>query len=270
MVTKTAAALMFGLFLVCAVAAMPIGALEMDTTAESGGFIQIGEMHAAIGMGQHQGRVDLTRVVARTHFYGVGALEGLRGEITILDSTPIITGVTQDGRPLSMESANAEATMLLGQSVTSWVDIDLTGEVAHEQFEETVGTWAASKDIDVSKPFVFVIEGEFKDVWLHVINGACPVHARMKQLEIEKQSQPFELKAMAVDGTLVGVYATDSVGKLTHPATRVHAHLIYTDPETGERVTGHIERVGLAGNSVLKLPNLGEQGPPLDADESRR
>lgn len=57
-----------------------------------------------------------------------------------------------------------------------------------------------------------------------------------------------------MSGTLVGVYAADSVGRLAHPATKTHTHLIYTDPATGERVTGQVERVGLAKGAALKLP----------------
>ncbi|MEZ6061883.1 MAG: hypothetical protein R3C19_16180 [Planctomycetaceae bacterium] len=51
-----------------------------------------------------------------------------------------------------------------------------------------------------------------------------------------------------------GIYAADSVGKLTHPATSTHTHVIYTDPKTGIRVTGHVEQIGLAKGAVLKIP----------------
>jgi hypothetical protein len=127
-----------------------------------------------------------------------------------------------------------------------------------------------SKGIDVSKPFMFVVEGEFKDVRLHVINGACPIHARMKKHGIEKRKEPFELEVKTANGTLVGVYAADSAGKLTHPTTRTHTHLIYIDEKTGEHLTGHIEQVGLAKDAILKLPSSGEQGAAPDADEPRR
>lgn len=44
-----------------------------------------GEMLLAIGQRQHQGRVLLQELVNREHFYGMGALTGLKGEITICD-----------------------------------------------------------------------------------------------------------------------------------------------------------------------------------------
>ena len=109
-------------------------------------------------------------------------------------------------------------------------------------------------------PFIFVVEGGFTDVRIHVINGACPIRARIKNIDIEPENQPYELEEKSVRGTLVAVHATESVGKLTHPATSTHAHLIYIDEGTGEHVTGHLEQVGLAKGAVLKLPESGEQG----------
>jgi hypothetical protein len=50
------------------------------------------------------------------------------------------------------------------------------------------------------------------------------------------------------------VYAEGSVGQLTLPATSTHGHLVYKDPASGRKVTGHLERFGLAPGAVLKLP----------------
>ncbi|TGN99843.1 hypothetical protein PN36_33010 [Candidatus Thiomargarita nelsonii] len=240
-----------------ALVAVPIVACNAEQLNKSAGLIQIGEMHKVIGKKQHHGRVELAEIVNKPHFYGVGALEAIRGEITVLNSVAIITGVTQDGRPQPMDS-DAKATMIVGQSVSEWMDITMTEEVSHEQFDRTLKAMATSKGIDVSKPFIFVIEGEFNDVRLHVINGVCPIRARMMKLDTHKGNKPFELEVKTVNGTLVGVYAADSVGKLTHPATSTHTHLIYMDGKTGERVTGHIEQVGLAKEAILKLPVSGK------------
>lgn len=221
-------------------------------------FIQYGELHKAIGENQDQGRVALTEIVGRPHFYGIGALAGLEGEITILDSTPVITSVTGDGHPRPMESSTAKATLLAGQSIRKWTKIALAEEVEDQLFDKTIGAAAAEQGIDVAKPFVFVVDGEFTDVRLHVIHGACPIRARMKMMELDKDKRPFEMEAGKLKGTLVGIYAADSVGKLTHPATTTHVHLIYTDKETGHRVTAHIEKLGLTKGSVLQLPANGK------------
>ncbi len=222
--------------------------------SEPAGFVQIGGICDTIGKGQHHGRVSLAEIVARPHFYGVGALEELQGEITILDSKAFVSSVGEDSGPLPIENRAVKATLLAGQSVEEWIELTVTEEVPHDQFDETIAQMAAGQGIDLSRPFVFVVEGAFCDVHLHIINGACPVHARKQNLTIEKEKQPFELTLDALDGTLVAVYATDSAGTLTRPATSKHAHLIYFDEKRAARITGHLERVGLAKGAVLKLP----------------
>lgn len=217
-------------------------------------LLVVGGMHEAIGQKQHQGRISLNDILAKPHFYGVGALEGLQGEITIADSAAMVTTVGQDGQCQSLPPAGAQATMLVGQSVEAWESTVIPETVAHDRFDNVIRSAASRARLDGSKPFVFLVEGEFVNVRLHVIHGACPIHARMKKIALDPAQQPFELDAERVKGTLVGVYAEDAVGRLTHPATSVHAHLVYTDSKTGERVTGHLEQVGLAAGATLRLP----------------
>lgn len=222
------------------------------TTSET--FVRYGSMHEAVGQRIDHGRIGLAEVVKRPHFYGVGALEGLAGEITIQDSVATVTGVTPDGWPKALPPTGMQATMLAGESVEAWTSQTLDKAVSPRQFDEAIASAASRAGIDDATPFIFTIEGEFTNVRLHIIHGACPLHARMKKLELPPSERPFELEAKTLAGTLVGVYATDSVGKLTHPATTTHAHIIYVDQETGQRVTGHLEHVGLAPGAVLKLP----------------
>lgn len=56
------------------------------------------------------------------------------------------------------------------------------------------------------------------------------------------------------DAAAQGVYASDAVGELTHPATSTHVHLIFEDDASGKEATGHVEQVGPAKGAVLKLP----------------
>ena len=238
---------------------LPLGPFGCATreSHQSGEMIRYGGMHETIGQQQHQGRVELEQVVRMPHFYGVGAMEGLDGEITIEDSKPILTSVTPDGQPLPVALENVKAALLVGQSVRGWTPIELIEDVPHRRFDDAVADAALRQGFDsedLARPFMFVIEGQFKDVRLHVINGACPLHARMHKIELRPEDRPFELEAETLDGTLVGVYAADSVGALTHPATSVHVHLIYTDPNTGKQVTGHVERIGVVSGAILKLP----------------
>ncbi len=123
-----------------------------------------------------------------------------------------------------------------------------------QDFDQFIADTASAAGIDTDKPFIFSLEGEFTDISLHVIHGACPIHARMQKIDLPKNKRPFESNLKKVSGTIVGVYAKDAVGNLTHPATSTHVHLIYKDEATGNLLTGHIEKIAVSNGTVVMLP----------------
>jgi alpha-acetolactate decarboxylase len=211
-------------------------------------------MHEAIGQHQSQGRVLLSEVASQPHFFGVAALEELKGEITFFDSSPTITGVTAEGKLEAIDAQKLQATMLAGAYVPAWTEHGIEKDTPPADFDDLIRDAASKSGVDTSKPFVFTLEGEFSEVRLHVINGACPMHARLRKVEIPKESQPFEGEYAKLNGKIVGIYAEDAVGKLTHPATATHLHLIFKDEASGEMATGHVEQTGLVKGALLKLP----------------
>lgn len=227
-------------------------AQERDAAVE-----QYGSMHETIGEQQHQGRIKLEVLLQRPHFYGVGALEELHGEVSIFDSKAVVTSVGSDGKPvvLNDRAALLQATLFVGSSVHKWREVTLPEAIDVDRFDQTIAVQAGELGIDTGKPFLFVVEGDFRQVRLHIINGACPLHSRLRKKTIPAAQKPIEQEFELVSGRLIGVYAKDAVGKLTHPATSVHTHLIYKN-DAGELLTGHIEQVGLEKNARLLLPVL--------------
>jgi len=95
-----------------------------DTETWDGTIVQYGTMHEAIGEQQHQGRVQLNTLVERPHFFAVGALDKLEGEITILDNNVTVTRVDaarqlESGKGSALEN---QATLLIGAYVPSWAE----------------------------------------------------------------------------------------------------------------------------------------------------
>jgi alpha-acetolactate decarboxylase len=213
-------------------------------------------MHEAIGQRQHQGRVELKKLVGWPHFYGVAALEGLEGEATIVDGKVTVTRVDAEGQLKASQASQIDesATLLVGAYVPAWTEHKAGKNVAPDDFDKYIADQAKNANISLSEPFVFTVEGEFRDVRFHVINGACPLHARLKKIELPKENQPFEAELQKVRGTIVGIYAKDAVGDITHPATSTHMHLVFKDEKSGKMVTGHLEQVGLTEGTTLRLP----------------
>jgi hypothetical protein len=76
----------------------------------------------------------------------------------------------------------------------------------------------------------------------------------MRKETLCDQVQPFESGMSSVWGKIVDVFANDAVGKLTHPATPTHCHLVFTDPLSGKTVTGHLEQVGMRQVAQVSVP----------------
>ncbi|MCO6454157.1 MAG: acetolactate decarboxylase [Pirellulaceae bacterium] len=227
-----------------------------DAETWDGTIVQYGRMHEAIGQQQHQGRVELKTLVERPHFYGVAALARLEGEVTILDGKVTVTCVDDKGRLEPDESTPLDnsATLLVGAYVPAWTEHKVTADVAFDELDQFLADAAAKAGVSTEKPFVFTLEGEFSGARLHVINGACPLHARLRKLELPKERQPVEVELDKIRGTVVGVFAKDAVGDITHPATSTHMHLVFTDGKSDKTITGHVEQIGLLRGVTVRLP----------------
>jgi alpha-acetolactate decarboxylase len=225
------------------------------TQPPSTGFFQIGQMREAIGQGQSGGRIRLGDVAEREHFFGVGAVAALAGEVTVEDSQIRVTRVGAGGgpEPVPGDPSEIAATFLFGSPVAAWLRFPLDDAVPADDVDATIGAHVKRAGIDEAEPIVFQVVGTFRDVRVHVINGACPLHARRAGLTLDEPQRPFEATYESISGTIVGVYAKGKAGVLTHPGTSTHMHLIYVEPRTGATVTAHVEQVSFAEGCVLML-----------------
>jgi len=221
---------------------------------DEGSLITIGSMHEAIGEGKHQGRLRLREITAHPGFFGVGALQQLQGEITVFDSVVFVTSVDpeQKLKSLNVADEDLQATLFVGGSVLEWQESLIRETVPAMRLDQFIQLEAERAEISTSVPFLVVIEGDFTNAKLHVINGACPVHARRNKKSLAPEVKPYEEDFDSVPGRLVGIFALNAAGKLTHPGTSLHAHLIWKH-ENGQQFTGHLEQTGVKEGSRMKI-----------------
>jgi len=212
-------------------------------------------MRVVLGQGRHEGRIRLGELTERSHCYAVGALEGLAGEVTVLDGEVVVTRVDETGRPVtnSAEPKDARAAMLVAAYVGRWSERRIDDSVSPEELESYLRRSAREAGLDVSKPFPFVIEGDLTALEMHVINGACPMRAKRLGRELPTAQQPYRKSIAKTEGRLVGIHAAGAAHRLTHHGTETHTHVLLKDKE-GKRSTGHVERVGVGAGAVLRLP----------------
>ncbi|QOJ15221.1 MAG: acetolactate decarboxylase [Planctomycetia bacterium] len=207
-----------------------------------------GEMRPVMREGQTEGRVRLSEVVRRSHAYGVGAVEGLDGEILIDDGRCwVARGRSSASLDVIPDATTTNATLLIVAYVPEWTTISIDRALPAESLDRFVRDAAERAGLETAQPFPFVIEGEFRDVAAHVVNGHCPLDGSPETADAE----PFRVNEKAIRGTLIGFYARDSAGRLTHHGTESHIHLLNRSPQV---LVAHVETVGVAQGAVLRLP----------------
>ncbi|MCO6436743.1 MAG: acetolactate decarboxylase [Phycisphaerae bacterium] len=215
---------------------------------------QYGRMHDVLSKGAAgaTARVALADELGEADACGVGALAGLDGEITIVDGKAWIARPTAGGlRVDGPETSSTEkAALLTVARVPAWTDVRIDEGLGGETLEKFIAKAARSEGLGEKGPLPFVIEGEATDLQTHVINGECPMRPGVR---LTADHQPWRFQSSSpVKVTLVGFYAADSVGNLTHPGTAIHAHAIFD--ADGKTVTAHVERVELNPGATLRLP----------------
>jgi acetolactate decarboxylase len=230
--------------------AMTAGCGSSTATVE-----QFGEMRQVLGgdAADAKSRVALAKVLDTPHAYAVGALPQLQGEITIIDgqawiAQPMGNGELQVDGPSAHSSAGA--AMLTVAHVEQWDEINIETALGDEALEDFIAERARNAGVELERPFPFVIAGTATDLQTHVVNGACPMKPGAR-LAAEQQPWRHQLSATGM-AKVVGFYAADSVGKLTHPGTSVHAHAVFE--ANGQTVTAHVERMKFAPDAKLYLP----------------
>jgi acetolactate decarboxylase len=182
---------------------------------------------------------------------GVGALSKLSGEITI-DGDRVLVSRSLGPDDVTATTGVADgdaASMLFMGMVSSWTDVPITGAVAPMKLDDRLADAFADQGAQTG-PVPFRIEGEFTDVRLHIIGGQCPIRSRMHG---EPMTRPgFELTVPKLKATVVGNYASDTAGGITHMGSDTHMHIIVE--HDGQLITGHVESIGVLPGSTLKLP----------------
>ncbi len=230
-----------------AAAAVPGGCTTGATSVA-----QYGAMRQVMREGQTEPRIRLTDAVAVPHAYGVGALEGLTGEVTIVDGSVWVARVAHAGVDMSgpAPAAQDQATLLTLAHIARWESVPLTTTIEGAALESYIKAAARDMGIDTSKPFPFVIEGDAIRVDLHVINGYCPSAVDPATMD----AQPWVWSSPAPGrAVIVGFYAPDAAGVMTHHGTAVHMHAV-VDID-GRTVAGHVDEAAAGAGAVLRLPS---------------
>ena len=202
-------------------------------------FMQKGDISA---------KADLAVFENTKHFYALGAIENLKGEIQIFNSKSFNT-IVIDSTLTFDNSFNKKATLLVYTSVSKWKSINIPNNVVtYEQLENYIEQTAKENQINTDEPFPFLIEGRPESFDWHVINwkDGDTEHSHEKH----KNSGPHgTINNREVE--MLGFFSNSHHAIFTHHTTNMHIHVKTAD----NKIAGHVDGLTLGKGMILKLPD---------------
>ena len=199
--------------------------------------------------GDLRGHVALETLSSVPHLYGVGPLEGLRGEVSIFASVPSIARIAQD-RVVTAVSWSERACFLVWAQVPAWSERDAgVTPGGLEDIEREVVSFARECGLDPERPLPFRARVTALETTLHVLDkrdGLPHDPERHEQAKVRRT-----LQHAAVE--LIGFYSRQHRGIFTPRESNVHVHLRTEDG----RISGHLEAIRLAAGARIGVPAAG-------------
>jgi len=205
-----------------------------------------GSIREAIMMGKRDAVLDLRTLRGKPDLWGLGALAGLTGEVTIADGQSLLARVGT-GRSIQVtEGYDGDATICVWAEVPSWQTTSVPPDIrTYSELEIFVGD--AGKKAALSQAFPFVVTGQPTRIDFHVVDAkpntlpGMPAH---QAIQI-----PFE--SHQLEATLVGFWSNRHEGIFTPKGSKMHVHFQSRD----NKASGHAQGVDLTQSEMtLRLP----------------
>jgi acetolactate decarboxylase len=180
------------------------------------------------------------------HLYALGPLENLRGEVTIIDGSPLIT--TLPGGAMRVErSFDHRACFLVHAEVPRWQWIDQRAELAAwAELVPLLRRAASGAGLDAGGPLPFRITGHAGAGTVHVLDRRDEQPHSPERHEAIKVRFPLATE----DVEVIGFHSDQHHGVFVPKDSPVHAHLA----ARGRAFAGHVDALRLDAGWRLGLP----------------
>ncbi len=192
--------------------------------------------------------ISLDSLSQKKHFYALGAIADLKGEIQIFDSQPH-NSVVIDSSISITDTYAIKAALLVYAEVETWNGFNIENVTTKVDLEKRIFETAKSNGINVEEPFPFLLEGQVATLDWHVINWkeGDTVHNHKKHKE-----SGLSGSIQQADVEIIGFYSTKHKAVFTHHTTNMHMHFKTDD----NAIAGHVDELMLDKQFILKLPKL--------------
>lgn len=203
--------------------------------------IPTGAMRRTMWEGQLAGLIAMD-TIAKPGVYGIGPLEYLQGEITVVDGRCFVSRVGSDGAVLVEERSDVKAPFFVRAEASSWTAVPLSEAVVDmRSLDRFLSEWAKGRE----EPFLFRLRGLVgADVDYHVMN--VPSGTAINGPD-EAHAHQVKYVDHGNEGTLVGFFSTKHHGVFVHHDLNTHVHYLSWD----HAHMGHVDALRIERSKVM-------------------
>jgi acetolactate decarboxylase len=199
----------------------------------------ISAMKNVMWKGELEAKIKLDTILPHKSLYGLGPLENLSGEITIIDGIPYVSTISEDQQIKVEVNKNVGAPFFVYGTSKAFESIELPQEVVSLK---TLNSFLKNYH-DSDTAYIFKLIGDIDYSKIHVQNlkpnsvVSSPEEAHRGQVNTELNS---------IKAKIIGFYSNNAHGIYTHHDTNIHAHLITED----KKYMGHCDLLRFKHNQV--------------------
>jgi acetolactate decarboxylase len=224
--------LLLGFVAICIVNTISMNAQEVRVSGASRNVMM------GLNLSAH---MRLDTLLFNESLFGLGPVDSLQGEITILKGIPYVSTII-NGNISTRVDSNLMAPFFVYSYCKEWIERSFHFKGNFKDLEQFL-----SSNSDHSRPYPFRIIGIFRQVDYHIImkDWSNPIHNH----EIHYQSK-VSFSESDMEGEIVGFFSKSHEGIFTHKGDYIHIHLVRQNPA----LSAHIDQIEFDGEVILYLP----------------
>jgi acetolactate decarboxylase len=179
--------------------------------------------------------INLDTVSTKTHFFGMGPLGRMQGEITVLNGKPFGASVNEKGEGVVQENWAIEAPFFVYANVAKWKKYPFSATINNlDDLQKAVAQIAQQNGFDLKQPFPFRLAGTIATLTTHIVMPRSP---EVAGYQANKKQADYDL--VGQKGELLGFYSEKHQGIYTHKDSFIHVHFVSKDQKT----MGHVDKI---------------------------
>lgn len=229
----------------CSICGMELEKVNSTSKRKLSNVKIAGAMKNVMHKGELFGTISLDTISDKSHLYGIGPLEYLKGEILIYDGKSYLSTVSTSSTMQVRENYQVKAPFFVYANITKWKEASLPDSI---QTILQLDSYLHHTTQNSSRPFAFKISAMLEIGDIHIVNLPAGTEIHSPE-DAHKNQQTF--KIINEQSEMIGFFSTEHQGIFTHHDSYIHMHLITADKSK----MGHLDKVFFKpGTARLYLP----------------